>query len=325
MEDNILDVKNLTIEFNTNYGFKRVVNNVSFSVEKSKILGIVGESGCGKTVTSLSIVGLLPKRKKKKIEGEIIFQDNDLLKYKEKQLRGIRGNSISMIFQEPSTSLNPSMRVGKQISEVIKLHKNRLSNHEIKNEVIEILRKIRIVDPERVYYEYPHNLSGGMKQRIMIGMALACEPELLIADEPTTALDVTIQAQILELMNELQNITKTAIILISHDLGIIAEVVDKVVIMYAGIIVEEGDVFDVYDNPLHPYTKGLLSTIPKIEEDSHSKTLLNEIPGIVPDIIENRNCCPFAPRCDYAEQKCREIEPPVVYSKQNHFARCWFV
>ena len=199
MQDNILEVKNLSIEFNTNYGFKRVVNNVSFSVEKSKILGLVGESGCGKTVTSLSIVGLLPKRKKKKIEGEIIFQDNDLLKYKEKQLRGIRGNFISMIFQEPSTSLNPSMRVGKQISEVIKLHKNKLSNHEIKNDVIEILRKIRIVDPERVYYEFPHNLSGGMKQRIMIGMALACEPELLIADEPTTALDVTIQAQILEL------------------------------------------------------------------------------------------------------------------------------
>ena len=194
MQDNILEVKNLSIEFNTNYGFKRVVNNVSFSVEKSKILGLVGESGCGKTVTSLSIVGLLPKRKKKKIEGEIIFQDNDLLKYKEKQLRGIRGNFISMIFQEPSTSLNPSMRVGKQISEVIKLHKNKLSNHEIKNDVIEILRKIRIVDPERVYYEFPHNLSGGMKQRIMIGMALACEPELLIADEPTTALDVTISS-----------------------------------------------------------------------------------------------------------------------------------
>lgn len=325
MSDKILEVKNLIIEFNTNYGFKRVVNNVSLAVEKSTILGLVGESGCGKTITSLSILGLLPKRKKKKIEGEIIFHQNNLLKYKEKQLRGIRGNYISMIFQEPSTSLNPSMRVGKQISEVIKLHKANSSNYEIRNEVIDILRKIKIVDPERVYYEYPHNLSGGMKQRIMIGIALACKPELLIADEPTTALDVTIQAQIIELMKELQKITKTAIILISHDLGIIAEVVDRVAIMYAGMIVEEGNVFDVYDNPLHPYTKGLLATIPKIEEDSHTKKLLNEIPGAVPDLIENRNCCPFAPRCNYAVKKCEEIEPPVIYSKKNHFAKCWLI
>jgi len=323
MLNNIININNLHVQFKTPKGLMRAVNGLSFSVEKNITLGIVGESGCGKTVLALSILGLLPKRKNIIVHGEINFNGHNLLKLSENQMQNIRGNYISMIFQDPSSSLNPSMTIGKQISEVIQLHKN-IKKNKIKDEVIRILSKVKIIEPDRTYYEFPHQLSGGMRQRIMIGIALACKPKLLIADEPTTALDVTIQAQILELMKELQKDTNTAIILISHDLSVIAEVADKVIIMYAGNVVEEGDVFDIFDKPLHPYTKGLLSTIPRIDlKIDKIRNRLQEIPGSVPQLSVDSNGCPFAPRCSLVTNKCELETPPKYFNKEDHFATCW--
>ncbi|MFD2628541.1 ABC transporter ATP-binding protein [Oceanobacillus kapialis] len=318
MSDNLLEVKNLHTHFFTENGVIPSVNGVSFSVKKGEIIGIVGESGCGKSVTSLSILQLINKPGKI-VDGEIRFHDQDLTTFSEKEIRKIRGNKISMIFQEPLTSLNPVFTIGHQISEAIRLHQD-VDKKEAKQRSISLLRKVGMANPERQYHAFPHLLSGGMRQRVMIAMALSCNPELLIADEPTTALDVTIQKQILKLMKNLSNELNTSIILITHDLGVIAEMVDRVVVMYGGEIVEENDVFNLFKNPKHPYTKGLLNSTPKIHQ---LKEKLQSIDGNVPTPDQLPTGCNFQDRCPFAMEKCREQSPNLVTSENGSSVRCW--
>ena len=315
----LLEVRDLKTYFATDEGEFRAVNGVSFSLEAGRTLGIVGESGCGKSVTSLSIMGLVPRPPGRIAGGEIMFDGVDLLKLPPAAMRELRGNKLSMIFQEPMTSLNPAFTVGDQIVEGILRHRGG-SRADAKARAIEMLRRVRISSPELRFSEYPHRLSGGMRQRAMIAMALACEPRLLIADEPTTALDVTIQAQILDLMRALRAETGTAIILITHDLGVIAEIADDVAVMYAGRIVEHAPVDALFAEPQHPYTIGLLGSIPKLNVEQDR---LAVIEGQVPNPQEPVSGCPFHPRCPFAVEQCRRELPPLTDVTPGHQAACW--
>jgi len=309
MEDKILEVRHLTTEFKTGKNTAvTAVSDVSFDLARGEILGLVGESGCGKSVTSLSIMGLFEDTAGRVAEGEILFDGMDLTKLSRKQLRTIRGKRISMIFQNPMSSLNSCMRVETQLIEAIRLH-NDLSHGEARKRAFDMLEAVGIPDPEQTLRSYPHQLSGGMSQRVMIAMALCCEPEMMIADEPTTALDVTIQAQILELMKKIRDKNNTSILFITHDLGVVAEMCTRALVMYAGRIVEEASVLDLFANPIHPYTKGLLASMPRLGADILD---LTSIPGSVPDLSAMPQGCKFAPRCPYATARCRESEPELL-------------
>ena len=326
--ERILEVKNLRTTFKTDEGELTAVDDVSFNVYKGKTLGIVGESGCGKSVSSLSIMKLIPNPPGKIAGGEILYRGQDLLKFDSSQMRSIRGNEISMIFQEPMTSLNPVFTIGNQIREAIGLHQ-KLNRNEIRDKAVEMLKLVGIPAPEKRVDDYPHQLSGGMRQRVMIAMALSCNPQILIADEPTTALDVTIQAQILELLKELQQKVGMALILITHDLGVVAEMADEVVVMYAGRIVEQGEVREIFRQPKMPYTRGLLNSIPIMNKDPTGrlkKKRLEAIPGIVPDLLHLPQGCRFQERCSYVIPECKQHEPDlriVANSPQMpHKIRC---
>ncbi len=319
MNDSLLQLKDLKTYFHTDDGVAKAVDGVSFEIAKGETLGLVGESGCGKSVTSLSIMRLIPDPPGRIEGGEVIFKDRDLLGISESEMRKVRGNDISMIFQEPMTSLNPVFTCGNQIAEAIILHQG-LSKKGAREKSIEMLKMVGISAPQQRVDEYPHQLSGGMRQRIMIAMALSCNPGLLIADEPTTALDVTIQAQILELLERLQAEFHMAILIITHDLGVIAEVADRVAVMYAGKIVEYTDVEGVFNDPKHPYTIGLLESIPKLGEE---KERLLVIPGSVPDAADFPSGCRFNPRCSLADERCKVEEPPLFKIGENHSAACW--
>ena len=315
----LLDVRGLVTEFHSSEGVFKAVDGVSFAVARGETLGIVGESGCGKSVTSLSVMGLIPRPPGKIPAGEIVFEGRDLLTLDPRQMRDVRGNDISMIFQEPMTSLNPVYTVGQQIMEGILLHED-ISEAEARKRAIDMLRLVRIPSPESRVDDYPHQMSGGMRQRVMIAMALACNPKLLIADEPTTALDVTIQAQILDLMRDLRERTGTAIMLITHDLGVIAELADRVVVMYAGKVVEEARVGDLFTDPQHPYTLGLLGSIPKLDVEEER---LATIEGSVPNPYNMPAGCKFNPRCPFADDKCRQDVPVLAEVKPGHKVACW--
>ncbi|GED71298.1 dipeptide/oligopeptide/nickel ABC transporter ATP-binding protein [Brevibacillus reuszeri] len=320
MSDKLLEVKQLRISFQTETGTANVVNGIDLTVYPKETLGIVGESGCGKSVTSLAIMGLIPTPPGKVQEGEIWFNGCNLLAQKKGALRKIRGNEISMIFQEPMSSLDPAFTIGSQITEAITFHE-KASAAEVKSRSIELLRLVGIPNPEQRYKEYPHQISGGMRQRVMIAIALACTPKLLIADEPTTALDVTVQAQILELMNDIRERLHTAILLITHDLGVVAEMCDRVVVMYAGEIVEEATTELLFDRTAHPYTEGLLNSMPKLDGP---KTRLTSIEGNVPSPTEMPTGCRFCPRCSYATEICWEASPQLVEIEVGHKVRCWY-
>ncbi|MFX0560756.1 ABC transporter ATP-binding protein [Tepidibacillus infernus] len=318
MGQHLLEVKELHVNFNSNEQDLNVIDGVNFYVKKGESLGIVGESGSGKSVTSLSVMGLLPLNGKVK-HGSIQFKDKNIVNLSKKDLRNIRGKEIAMIFQEPMTSLNPVYTVGSQIIEVIRTHK-KVSKKEAKEHAIKMLKLVGIPRAEQVVDEYPHQLSGGMRQRVMIAMAMSLHPELLIADEPTTALDVTIQAQILDLMKKLQREMEMSIILITHDLGVVSEICDRVVVMYAGQVVEEAEIDDLFDHPKHPYTIGLIESIPTLEEE---KEYLYSIPGTVPSPDQMPSGCRFAPRCSKAEQRCFQQAPPMIQLKEYSRVRCW--
>ncbi len=319
----VLDVKDLQTVFFTNSGLFRAVDGVSFTVSRGETLAIVGESGCGKSVTALSIMRLVPDPPGRIVGGSVTLEGIDLLRINEAQMRGIRGNRISMIFQEPMTSLNPVMRIGDQITEAIRLHR-AMSRKDARAKAVEMLRLVRIPEPERRASEYPHQLSGGMRQRAMIAMALACRPALLIADEPTTALDVTIQAQILALVLDLQKELGMGLILITHDLGVVAQTAQRVIVMYAGKKVEEADVETLFAQPRHPYTRGLMASIPTVPlPGANTDARLVEIPGMVPSLTNLPVGCAFAPRCELAIARCREEYPPLQAFGANHLAACW--
>jgi peptide/nickel transport system ATP-binding protein len=322
-DEMVLDVKNLKTVFFTNSGLFKAVDDVSFNVRRGETLAIVGESGCGKSVTALSIMRLVPDPPGRIVDGSIVLEGTDLLGLDENRMRAIRGNRISMIFQEPMTSLNPVMRIGDQITEAVRLHR-AMTRQEAWDKAVEMLRLVRIPEPERRATEYPHQLSGGMRQRAMIAMALACRPALLIADEPTTALDVTIQAQILALVLELQKELGMGLILITHDLGVVAQTAQRVIVMYAGKKVEEADVETLFANPLHPYTRGLMASIPAVPSlGGNADVRLVEIPGMVPSLTRLPKGCAFAPRCEMAIERCREQYPPLENWGTDHLAACW--
>ena len=321
----LLEIDNLRTYFFTAAGVVRAVAGVSYAVHAGETLGVVGESGCGKSVTALSVLRLVADPPGRIVGGAIRFDGANLLDLTETEMEDIRGNDISMIFQEPMTSLNPLLTVGRQISEAIALHRG-LSQREARDEAVEMLRRVHIPEPERRAHAYPHQLSGGMRQRVMIAMALSCNPKVLIADEPTTALDVTIQAQILELMRELQETFGTAIILITHDMGVVAENADRVVVMYAGRKVEEASAAELFECPGHPYTKGLLGSIPNLGVAAHSggrRPRLNEIRGMVPSLADLHEGCTFAPRCTFATEECWAAYPPLVQHRPGHWIACW--
>jgi len=321
MPEPLLEVTGLKTFFFIDRGTARAVDNVSFKIFHGKTLAIVGESGCGKSVTSLSVMRLIPQPPGRIVEGRIMFDNTDLLTLPEKKMRSIRGNQISMIFQEPMTSLNPVFRVREQISEVLQLHR-KLSKKDALDKTIDLLKQVGIPSPENRVNDYPHQMSGGMRQRVMIAMALACSPRIIIADEPTTALDVTIQAQILELMDQLCKNTGTAIMLITHDLGVVAEAAEYVVVMYAGRVVEEADAVELFNNPLHPYTRGLMRSIPGYS-DNDGKSRLEAIPGIVPSLLDLPKGCKFNDRCIHAKEICFQEEPELTGSDKDHHVRCW--
>ena len=312
-------MRGLRTYFASERGEVRAVDGVDLSLERGRTLGIVGESGCGKSVTALSIMGLIPQPPGRIAGGEVRFEGEDLLKVPPRRMRDLRGDKLSMIFQEPMTSLNPAFPVGEQISEAILRHK-KVNTLQAQDQAVEMLRKVRIPSPERRARDYPHQLSGGMRQRVMIAMALACNPRLLIADEPTTALDVTIQAQILELMRLLRAELGTAIILITHDLGVIAELADDVIVMYAGQVIERCAAVRLFSEPQHPYTVGLLGSIPRLHLE---QSRLSAIEGIVPDAAAFPQGCRFHPRCPFAVEKCRSENPPLLPIQNGHEAACW--
>ena len=320
--ERLLQVRGLKTYFDTRDGLVKAVDDIDFHVDRGEVLGIVGESGCGKSVTSLSIMSLIP-HPGEVVAGEILFGDRNIVEMSAKELRALRGEHISMIFQQPTSALNPVHRAGLQIKEVFELHRDWKEDIE-EEKVVEMLAKVGIPDPARRAKAYPHELSGGMAQRIMIAMALACEPELLIADEPTTALDVTIQAQILDLMRALKSETRTAVILITHDLGVVAEMADRVAVMYAGRIVEETDVRSMFKNPMHPYTQGLIGSIPKLGD---LKERLDTIPGVVPSLVDLPPGCRFATRCvsrvEHGLEICNQREPDLIEVEDGHLVRCW--
>ena len=320
----LLEVDNLKTYFYTRDGIVRAVDGVSFSVAAGETLAVVGESGCGKSVTSLSILRLIASPPGRIVDGRIAFEGRDLLALSEQEMRAVRGNRISMIFQEPMTSLNPALTVGRQIAESLVLHR-RLSQADASAKAVEMLRKVRMPEPLRRARQYPHELSGGMRQRVMIGMALVCGPRLLIADEPTTALDVTIQAQILDLMRELARETGTSTILITHDLGVVAEMADRVVVMYAGRKVEEAAADELFARPRHPYTRGLLGSMPHLGDSVRGtdRKRLVEIPGMVPSLKDHQPGCLFAPRCPNAIARCAQESPPLAAHGPGHWAACW--
>ena len=316
----ILEVRDLEVEFSVDDGKIKVLDGVSFQVAPGKTLGIVGESGCGKSVTSLAIMGLLPRPHGQVVAGSICFQGEELLTLAPDQMYKVRGNRISMIFQEPMTALNPVQTVGDQLMEVFSLHRPDFSKAQRKEAAIAMLQKVGIPEPAQRFAVYPHNLSGGMRQRVMIAMALACEPDLLICDEPTTALDVTIQAQILDLMKALQAQTGMAIIFITHDLGVVAELCDEVVVMYAGRAVERADIFELFDHPRHPYTHGLMASIPRLEDVP--KSLLKTIKGQVPALHEMPAGCRFSNRCPHATEICVSTIPATEQLSDRHAVAC---
>ena len=322
INENILVVKGLKTQFFTESGVVRAVDGVDIVVKRGEVLGLVGESGCGKSVTSLSIMGLVSEPGRI-VDGEVLFDEEDLLKLPEKRMMNIRGNRISMIFQQPQSSLNPVFRVGDQITEALRNHQD-ISNEEAHKRAVELLNVVGIPEPESRFKAYPHEMSGGMAQRVMIAMALACVPELLIADEPTTALDVTIQAQILDLMRNLKSQMETAIILITHDLGVVAEMCDRVNVMYAGRIVEEAQVETLFATPKHPYTDALIGSTPVLGQ---AEKELVTIPGSVPNLINLPSGCKFAPRCqariEHNLTRCTEDEPDLIEMAPNHWVRCW--
>lgn len=317
--DRLLEVKNLKTTFKTKFGMVQAVNNVSFGLDSGEIMAIVGESGSGKSVTAMSIMKLVAAGGR--IEaGEIRFQGTDLANYSEKKMKNIRGAEISMIFQDPMSCINPVLTIGYQMDEVLRFHHKELTKSDRKQRLIEMLKKVGLSNPEQRLKQYPHELSGGMRQRIMIAMSLLCNPKLLIADEPTTALDVTIQAQIMELIKELSQEFKTSVILITHDLGVVASVAHKVMVMYAGEVVELADIRDLYYNPGHPYTWGLLQALPRLNMEKNS---LKPIPGSTPDLLLKRQGCPFFDRCSYAMECCQIGSSPFFAAGPNHMVKCF--
>ncbi len=321
MSNTILEVKDLQTHFFTDKGVVKAVDGVSFDIKAGKTLCVVGESGCGKSVTSMSVMGLVSKPGKILEGSSIKYMGNELTKMNDAEYRSVRGNEISMIFQEPMTSLNPVFKIGFQISEVLMLHKNMTAD-EAEKKSIDLLNMVGLSRAEEMIHEYPHQLSGGMRQRVMIAMALACEPKVLVADEPTTALDVTIQAQILELMNDLKSKTNTAIMMITHDLGVVAEMADHVVVMYAGRVVEEADVVALYAKPRHPYTVGLINSIPKLDDD---REVLDSIDGSVPNPLYLPVGCAFEPRCTVSIDKCKRERPELKEVEPGHKVSCFVV
>jgi peptide/nickel transport system ATP-binding protein len=321
----VLEIEDLKTHFFTAAGVVKAVDGVSYSVRKGETLGVVGESGCGKSVTALSILRLVADPPGRIVGGAIRFQGRNLLEINQSGMESVRGNDISMIFQEPMTSLNPLFTVGRQISEAIAVHQG-VSKREAALMAVEMLRRVSIPEPEERAHSYPHQMSGGMRQRVMIAMALSCNPQVLIADEPTTALDVTIQAQILDLLRELQQAYGMAIVLITHDMGVVAENADRVIVMYAGRKVEEAEVDDLFERPAHPYTRGLLASIPHLDEATEAKASrarLNEIKGLVPSLMDLPQGCSFAPRCSYATDQCRAAFPPLEERWSGHWVACW--
>lgn len=317
--ETLIEIKGLKTYFYTEDGVVPAIDGIDFKIRKGETVAIVGESGSGKSVTSLSILRLIPSPPGKIVDGDIIFKGESIIDKSEIEMRSIRGNQISMIFQEPMTSLNPVYKVGDQIAESLVLHQ-RKNKKQALIEAINLLRIVGIPEPERRVNQFPHELSGGMRQRVMIALALACKPELLIADEPTTALDVTIQNQILELMKELKEKTNTSILLITHDLGVVAEMADRVVVMYAGQVVEQGDVYTIFENPKHPYTEGLLKSMPSHEKRTGK---LYTIEGTVPNPLKLPQGCRFAPRCKYATSLCHEEMPDLTVFGEDEVVRCW--
>ncbi|MHA6532834.1 ABC transporter ATP-binding protein [Paenibacillus sp. BAC0078] len=315
----ILKIEDLHTHFFTDHGEVPAVDGVDLYINPGEVLGVVGESGCGKSVTSLSILKLVPDPPGKIVGGRILLKGQDIVPLKEKEMRKIRGNSVSMIFQEPMTSLNPLFTVGQQIIEAVRLHSG-LSKRDAREHAVDMLRKVGIPRAEAIIDEYPHQLSGGMRQRVMIAMSISCSPGLLIADEPTTALDVTIQAQILDLIRRLNEEQGTAVMLITHDLGVIAEMCHRVAVMYAGKVVEEGGVRDIFKNPLHPYTRGLIESVPRMGE---TRERLYSIPGNVPILSKDMQGCRFAPRCPNVMEICRQSLPQLTLQEERHGCRCW--
>ncbi|HEV8672417.1 MAG TPA: ABC transporter ATP-binding protein [Methylomirabilota bacterium] len=322
MGERLLELKGLKTYFYTDEGVVRAVDGVDLHIDKGETLGVVGESGCGKTVTALSIMRLIPIPPGRIVQGQILYQGRDLVTLPPAQMRKVRGKEISMVFQEPMTSLNPVFTIGEQIAEAIRLHEG-LGRRDAMDKTVEMLKIVHMANPERRVKEYPHQLSGGMRQRVMIAMALSCNPKLLIADEPTTALDVTIQAQILDLLNELKAKLGMAVMLITHDMGVIAETAQRVVVMYAAKVVEEAPVKELFKEPLHPYTQGLLRSIPRIDLAATKKQRLEAIPGVVPSLIDVPPGCRFAPRCQFVKPMYTEKEPPLKEVRPGHKVACW--
>jgi peptide/nickel transport system ATP-binding protein len=321
----VLQVSGLNTVFHTRGGLVRAVRDISFSVDAGETLAIVGESGCGKTITALSLMRLIPTPPGEIVSGSVTVDGTDLLQLDEVAMRRMRGSKIAMIFQEPMTALNPLLTIGRQIAEMVVLH-DKLPRRAARDRAVEMLYRVRIPEPERRVREYPHQMSGGMRQRAMIAMALACRPKILIADEPTTALDVTIQAQILDLIGDLRREFGTAVVLITHDLGVVAETANRVIVMYAGRKVEEAPVRELFAHPMHPYMNGLLSSIPKVGSVRGLAGLeerLTEIPGIVPPLSDLPPGCAFSPRCTRAEDQCRATVPDFEMKRPDHFAACW--
>ncbi|MEW8955567.1 ABC transporter ATP-binding protein [Clostridium sp.] len=321
MAKTLVEFKNLKTYFYTEDGIVKAVNDVSFKIKEGETVGIVGESGCGKSVTSMSLMRLIPSPPGKIVDGDILFEGKSILSLSENELMNIRGNNMSVIFQEPMTSLNPVFTVGDQISEAVILHQ-KLSKAEAREKAIEMINLVGIPRASEIVDSYPHELSGGMRQRVMIAMALSCNPKLLIADEPTTALDVTIQAQILDLMRNIKSKLNTSIMLITHDLGVVAEMCDYVVVMYAGKVAEESTVYEIFKNPMHPYTKGLLKSKPSLNSNQGEKKLYS-IKGQVPNPIGMPDYCYFCDRCDQAFDKCRQEIPPLFEAEPGHKVACW--
>lgn len=318
----VLDVRDLKTYFRTDAGVVKAVDGVSFSVHKGETLGIVGESGCGKSVTNLSVMRLIPSPPGKIVGGEVFFDDQDILKLSEAEMRNIRGDKISMIFQDPMTSLNPFLKISTQMIETIRLHDKKISKEEALKRSIDMLGKVGIPSPEKRIHSYPHQFSGGMRQRVMIAMALSCNAQVLIADEPTTALDVTIQAQILELIAKLSKEFGTAVIIVTHDLGVVAGMCDKVCVMYAGRVVEKSNTVDLYAKPSHPYTEGLIKSVPRMDTKSKDERLFS-IEGQPPNVIDLPPCCPFHPRCHRDMEVCHKAYPPTSDLGNGHEVSCW--
>ena len=317
----LLEVKNLQTQFFTQDGVVKAVDNVSFHVMPGETLGVVGESGSGKSITGLSIMRLIPSPPGKIVNGEVLFNGKDIIKMSDEQVRSIRGNDIAMIFQDPMTSLNPVLTINRQISESLQLHMG-MNKSQARARAVELLQMVGIPNADERVDQYPHQFSGGMRQRVMIAMALSCNPKLLIADEPTTALDVTIQAQILDLMRTLQSETGAGVIMITHSMGVVAGMADRVQVMYAGHIVETATTNEIFANPRHPYTVGLMKSIPRL--DATRKEKLQPIRGLPPDLIDLPDMCPFVPRCNYAREKCEQKNPPLLEVSPGHLSACWF-